>query len=207
MLLHGLLFAIYWEPPLSPTANPVLEVVLERVEVEVPEEVPEPEPEEVPLLEPVVTVTEPEPAQITDPIVTEEPVPESSETPIPRTTLNLSHPENWDTLIDTLPDPAVTLHFNTDLKERVATREQDKRRKALVDQRVAAVYGVSDEEYTREGPRGKEIKIDGRCYILVDNPGIESGTRWWGTRCQDTQLNPFMLDPIEYDAIGRVIAD
>jgi hypothetical protein len=211
LLLHGLLFAIYWEPPLSPAENAVLEVVLEPVEL--PEDVSDPEREEAPLLEPVLTVAEPEPepesepAQITDPVVIEETILESTDTPIPRTTLNLSHPENWDTLIDTLPDPDVTLYFNEDLKERVAIREQDKRRKALVDARVAAVYGVSDEEYTREGPRGKEIKIDGRCYILVDSPGIESGTRWWRSPCGDTHLNPFLLEPIEYDAIGRVVAD
>lgn len=198
---------MYWEQPLQPVDNPVIQVVLEPIESseKVPEEEPDPLPAEAPLVEPVVTVSEPEPepTQVTDPVVVEEVVPETTDPPIPRTTLNLSHPENWDTLIDTLPDPDVTLYFNEDLKERVASREQDKRRKALVDARVAAVYGVSDEEYTREGPRGKEIKIDGRCYILVDSPGIESGTRWWRSPCGDTQLNPFLLEPIEYDAIGR----
>jgi len=205
VLLHGLLLSFYEKPILKTPEKVVLDLVLEQPpEPEVEEAVLEPEEppqeEEPPPEEPLVGETPRETELIGDPET--EPVVEPE-----HTVLNMEQPENWDTLIDRLPDPDVKLAFNRDLKERVTVRDGEKRRTQLVEDRVAAVYGVPDELYTREGPLGTEIKINGKCYVLMENPAVEAGSRWWGTQCKDTKISPFLLDPIEYDAIGRVVAD
>jgi len=210
VLLHGLLLAIYWEPPLKPRESPVLDVVLETVvkpreqEQLVREvETPEPAPQEPPKLEPLPVVVESVPEL--EPI--EEPTIESVEPSEPKIVLNLRYPENWDALVDEASDPDVTLHFNQDLGQRVAVREAEKRRKGLVDARVAAVYGVADEQYTRTRSLETEIKIDDACYVLAESPGIEDGSRWWRSQCGDTRQNPFTQESVDYDAIGRVVAN
>ena len=120
---------------------------------------------------------------------------------------NLERPENWDEVLMRIPDPDVRLDFNRELEEGVASREADRRRKQLVEDRARAVYGIPDEEYSRVGALGTEIKINGKCYVLVENAAVESGSRWYRTNCKEIRTNPLLLDPIEYDALGRVVAD
>lgn len=193
VLGHGVLLLVSLERDVEPPqAVPVLELVLERAPAE---------PVEVP---PGVVdrVSDRRSAEVAEPAVEPERPPE-----IPRTVLNLKRPENWDELVESISDPGVKLDFNVDLKNRVAIRESDKRRKQLVEGRVAAVYGLRDELYARVSSLGTEVKIDGKCYVLVESLAIEEGTRWWRGKCKETTVDPFLLDPIEYDAIGRVIAD
>ena len=89
----------------------------------------------------------------------------------------------------------------------MATRESERRRKQLLEDRVMAVYGTPDEEYARVDALGTEIKINGKCYVLVENSAVESGSRWYRTNCLEAETNPFLLEPIENDALGRVVAD
>ena len=109
-------------------------------------------------------------------------------------------------MLEEAETPDISIPFNPVLEAGVVVREIDKKRKALVEARVAAVYGVSDEAYERITGVGTEIKIDGRCYVLKEDSAM-GGTQWWPSQCTDTRQNSLTLPPIEYDAIGRAIAD
>lgn len=208
VIVHGVVLAVFIDPPPVPTAQRVLDLVIERP-------LPEPEalePTELPAVveEPPVTETPVEP--LVEEFAETPPAPEPEEpvesaTPPVRAVLNLQRPDNWEDLIDRIPDPDVRLHFNEELEQGVAAAEEERRRRQLVGDRVGAVYGVPDEAYSRIGPRGSEIKINGACYVMIDSPAIEEGARWWRGPCTDTKMSSFLLDPIEYDALGRVVAD
>ena len=203
LVVHGALL-VWLQPPERERQAPVtLEVVLESH----PEPDPrDPEPRSPPQLAPELVVLDPPPAA---PPEKAEPVPELPREPAEdestRMVLNLERPENWQPIVEETGPPPISIPFNPDLEEGVVIRESDKKRKALVDARIAAVYGVSDEAYTRETGVGTEMKIKGRCYVLKED-ALE-GTSWWPSQCTDTRQNPFTLPSIEYDPIGRVIAD
>ena len=215
VLLHGLLLVWNTELPSAPAQPPIPDLVLDLVlEPQTLEQELETEPEII--SQPAPVTEQPESEQIVE--TTSELPPESKPAtllseelaelkPVSGTPLKLERPSNWDELVAELPAPDVIVHFNSALQKGIEARDGVKRRHALVAGRLASVYGVPDELYTREGPLGTEIKINGRCYVLSDQPSIEAGTRWWRSTCTDTRQNPFTLAPIEYDAIGRVVAD
>jgi hypothetical protein len=208
VLLHGLLLSVFVEPPVEPPKERILDLVIveEPIEEPVEESVVPVEPVEVepPTEARIEAIAEvpPEPGP-----VTELEVPVEVAAPPAGTVLNLRRPDNWDELIDRIPDPDVKLEFNVDLKERVAARETDKRRQRLVAGRVASVYGVSDDDYTRIGARGTQMKRDGGCVTLVEDKFVEEGARWWPGQCTETKANPFTLVPIEISAVGQAVAD
>jgi hypothetical protein len=124
-----------------------------------------------------------------------------------RTRLNLNPPADWDDIVREVAVPDRRLPFNPELDNALQARTAEVRRRRLVSSRSAAVYGVSDAAYARARPYGTEVKRDGRCVVLVEDRGVEKGARWWASQCTDTQQNPFTLPTIEYDALGRAIAD
>lgn len=208
MLVHGWLLWRYSPQPLPATPPVVLDVVIEPVsdvvpEIDVPEEIP---------VRPEVTVSEKQPptrAPVVQPVVSV-PAPsvldEEIETSGGATILNLERPADWDDIVNSLPAPGHVLPFNPGLSEGVALRAAEKKRQGLISARTAAVYGVADEAFDREGGLGREKKMDGQCYVLVDDPSVEQGSRWWASQCKDTKTNALSLDPVEYDAVGRIIA-
>lgn len=126
--------------------------------------------------------------------------------------LNLERPTDWDRWIDPgagSDQNASTpfLPFNAALEAALGTGIAARERRLLVAQRGAALYGVADSAYAREGPRGTELKSDGRCVTLVEDRAVEAGARWWATPCTDTRQTPFTLPPVGYDRLGRVVVD
>ena len=121
--------------------------------------------------------------------------------------LNLSRPPQWDEIVSDLPAPKRTLAFNPALGRAVQAREAELRRQGLVRQRLAAVYGVADDAYTRDGALGTELKREGGCVTLVENRDLEEGQRWWASTCTETRQNALTLPTVEYDALGRVAFD
>ena len=125
----------------------------------------------------------------------------------PATVLNLSRPPDWDAIIEDIPTPGPGLVFNPSLGEALELRERQRRRQTLVASRQAAVYGVADEDYTRAGALGRELKMKGGCVTLVEDKGVEEGQRWWASQCTETRQNRFTLPDIDYDALGRAVVD
>lgn len=126
----------------------------------------------------------------------------------PPAVLNLDRPSNWDEIVNAIPlPPAGKFAFNPALGEGVGRRIRERRRVALVGDRRSAVYGVADEDYARTGALGEELKMDGGCVILMEDKGVEEGQRWWASQCTETRQNRFMLPEVDYDALGRVVAD
>lgn len=210
MLVHGwLLWRLSPQP--DPAAPPVvLDLVIEPAPEIAPEAVNPPDipdntdlsaPEESPLPVPVV-----QPAvSVRVPPRVEERVPVESAGA--GTVLNLERPDDWDEIVNSLPVPGHVLPFNPGLSEGVALRIAEKKRRGLVNARAAAVYGVADDAFDRDGGLGREKKMDGRCYVLVDDPSVEAGSRWWASQCKDTKTTGLSLDPVEYDGVGRIIAN
>ena len=121
--------------------------------------------------------------------------------------LDLSRPADWDEIVREVTVQDSRLAFIPDLGRALNAREADARRSRLIQQRSAAIYGVADEAYTRTGPLGEELKRDGGCVRLVEDRDVEEGQRWWASTCTETRENPFTLPVVEYDALGRVVAE
>lgn len=210
VLLHGVL-AWWLDSPSEPTPSPVrLEVVLTPVPAapDASARVPEPA-DEPPDLDPPLPATKEAPVARTDP----DRQPAGSPPGLPRapTRLNLQRPSGWDDLVAGAMVPPGSgnpprLAFNPALEAALGAYAAARERRALLADRGAAVYGVADESFSREGAWGTQAKRDGRCVTLVDDP-VEGGTRWWAGRCTETRRNPFSLEPLEYDGLGRVVAD
>ena len=140
----------------------------------------------------------------------EKPIPETSRhsrtgTPEGITELNLQRPAEWDELVEGIPGSGLSLPFNPALAERVAVRHYEKRRQRLLANRRSDVYGVTDEQYARRTGTGYEMKQDGTCHVLVEEPSVEEGVRWWSGPCTDTRQRTMDLLPLEVDALGRAI--
>lgn len=122
------------------------------------------------------------------------------------TILNLRRPESWSdwTGEDDLATP--DLPFNTELAGALERARQSAARRAMLLARRASVYGVADDLYRRNGPRGVEMKRDGACMRLEESD-VEEGQRWWASACAETKQNPFELERVEYDALGRLMPD
>lgn len=124
-----------------------------------------------------------------------------------RVVLNLERPADWDDIVESMPGPDTALPFNPGLEARVRERQSEKRRQGLVASRGTATYGASDQQYQRTVGIGEEVKVDGSCYVLVENRSVEEGARWWPSQCTDSKRRPIDLDPVKFDAIGRVVVD
>jgi hypothetical protein len=220
VILHGAMLLLLVDPGHRSKApeRSMVEFVLELL----PEETKPPEPEiqapadivpvEVPPVEVTETVDQPTDVAEETAISEAVPMPEAeSEIPapseVPRTVLNLERPSNWETLVDQAPDPAVRLRFNPGLESAVAERRGEQRRSGLLASRSAATYGVADEQYTVDRGLGETVKIGGSCYTLVRDPDVEGGQRWWSSQCVESRSDRWDLDPVEYDALGRALAD
>ncbi|MEM8767769.1 MAG: hypothetical protein AAGE43_10020 [Pseudomonadota bacterium] len=128
----------------------------------------------------------------------------------PATILNLERPASFS---DWIGDGAaeadaasVQLAFNPKMAEALRAERADAKRRALLHARRAAVYGVADDAYRREGPLGTALKRDGRC-LRLEESDLEEGQRWWAGTCTESRQNAFTLDAVEYDARGRMVTD
>jgi hypothetical protein len=222
LFVHGLLIMTSIPDSIPDLIKPpgatelTLELILERPRPDAPPvEEPPAEAEEPPVIEPPL-VEEPPPVEEPpedDPGDDEAVEPTVTQTevvlPAPIMKLNLERPDNWDEIVESVPGPAParSLAFNPALEQRLNDRLADKARKGLLSAREAAIYGVSDDAFARKGGLGEEIKLDGSCYILIEDRGVEEGARWWPSQCTETRKKPLNLDPVEYDALGRIITD
>ncbi len=125
----------------------------------------------------------------------------------PAAVLNLSRPADWDQIVNEITAPATGLAFNPALGGAVRERILARRRSEHVASRRAAIYGVADQDYTRTGVLGQELKMKGGCVTLREDKGVEEGLRWWVGQCTETRQNPFTLPPLEYDALGRAVIE
>ena len=126
-------------------------------------------------------------------------------TPEERLELNLQRPAEWDELVEGAPGSGLALPFNPALAERVAVRRYERSRRRLLANRRSDVYGVTDEQYARRTGTGQEVKQDGTCHVLVEEPSVEEGARWWSGPCTDTRQRTMDLLPLEVDVLGRAI--
>ena len=127
-----------------------------------------------------------------------------------RTVLNLERPANWDALIEGKDDADVgsaDLPFNPTLAQAVRSSRESRHRRVLLASRYQSVHGLADDVFGRSGPLGEEIKVKGRCYSLQETPELGSAPRWWATRCREPRDKPLKLDPLSYDARGRIVTD
>jgi hypothetical protein len=205
---------ICWRIALPPPSRPAA-VRLAVTLVPAAARDPLPQPEAVPVEE----RTQQPPARPPETVAVatgggEQPSPEvpSEVMPEGQVALNLERPENWDALVggseQPPPEPGgVALRFNPRLEELLEARLQAKERALLVAEREAARYGVADEDYTRSGVLGSEIKRDGRCFTLVEAAGVEPGARWWAGTCPSARQRPLFQSPPGYDGLGRAVVD
>lgn len=123
--------------------------------------------------------------------------------------LNLDLPSDWSKYLDTEQSLTIReLPFNPTLGELKAKAEEGKARRQLLAMRERAIYGLSDEEFgIREGFGNRMIKVDGRCYILREATELGGGDQWSMTGCPDPRQHPMTLPLLEFDAVGRVMAD
>ncbi|MGE0625635.1 MAG: hypothetical protein AB7I04_13270 [Pseudomonadales bacterium] len=175
-----------------------------------------PESKAAPADEPVAAA---DPPALSTPSVREPPVERPPEPRVapdpspPRVVLNLERPAEWDDLVageagsDAPGQWAPRLPFNAALEAALDTGIAEQRRRVLVAERSAAAYGVADEAYARDGALGTQLKRDGHCLTLVEDRAVERGARWWAGTCTETRRSPFTLRPVEYDRLGRMVAD
>ena len=206
-LIHSVLIPFIYDSPEPPTRSAPFEFVLEPAPTRLPDE-----DEGLAGLEPAEA---PQPPDVAEPSAAPDEQPVSEEpaeriaTDTARPPLNLERPANWQELVDQAPDPDVRLHFNRGLAVAVEGREIEQRRRGLLGVRRAAVYGVADEHYGPDASDGHRemVKIGGSCYVLVNDPDVESGQRWWPSQCVETKAAPSDLDVLAFDPLGRVLAD
>jgi len=213
MLAHGGVLAWLEDPSDPPDLHPPsgsmqLQVVLTRSK---PEDPPSTSPAAAPApLWPFPSTDRETSTDNRSPQVAEVPLVARPEA---RTPLDLERPARWDDLLGDTTGSAssrggtTNLAFTPALAAALVNRDSARRREALVAERAAAVHGVADASYTREGPRGSELKLDGRCITLVEDHAVESGVRWWSGTCTETRTNPILLNAVEYDRLGRLLVD
>jgi hypothetical protein len=123
--------------------------------------------------------------------------------------LNLDLPDRWESVVDSDLDPAALsdLPFNRALGLQAETQRRSQARKDLLAARQREVHGATDEEYGRKlDAAGETIKVDGRCFSLRESE-FGGASQWWMTGCGEPLRNPLTLNQLEFDAVGRVVAD
>lgn len=119
--------------------------------------------------------------------------------------LNLSRPDNWETLALEPPEVSGSIAFKKSTRDAVAARRAEQATRQALSRATIARLGLPEEEFRRMTDAGETVKTAKGCFVKrVEHGPSGRQERWWRTACVDSRVKPWRREVLTFGPDHRL---